>query len=829
MFVVRILSVAFLLVGSLFGQTEEHRQSFSEFVVPFLEQNCYACHSSALPSGSLDISILQTVDSVSSSREDWESIAAKIMTGEMPPAGMPQPEALDRDAIVAWVEAEIERVDALAPPNPGRVTARRLNRAEYNNTVRDLLGVRFRPADDFPQDDSGYGFDNIGDALSLSPVLMEKYLSAAEAISRTALFGVKPLKPAMTRYDPAFMNFDESTEALFDYDETGLGLPSALHVTHRFPADGEYDFTGLIRGFRPPGSEPIPMAFWIDGEMVAAIDIEIPSSGELSGQIGTTRQRVTAGDHWLAVSFLRLYEGLPTGYNGPNPSRIPPPAPRDPDEVFRPAPGATPEEIAELEARKQRFIERQARQAANGNADARRRASAGFFMSNLDVTGPYEQSVGPSDESLELIYSCRHTDGEHGPACAREILSNLATRAYRRPAAPAEVDELTGLVDMVQRTGDSFEEGLALAMQRVLISPHFLFRMENDASPDSDGVSPVTNLELASRLSYFLWSSMPDEELMRLAGDGTLRETDVLEAQVRRMLRDPKAHALVENFGGQWLQFRALESVKPDRDVFPAFQEYLRMSMQEETEQFFQHIVKEDRSIVEFIDADYTFLNQRLAEFYGIPGVEGNEFRKVNLAGTPRGGVLTQGSILTVTSYANRTSPVLRGKWVLENILNAPPPPPPPGVPALEEASVAATASLREKMEAHRTNSTCASCHARMDPLGFGLENFDAIGTWRTEDGEFDVDASGKLPDGRSFSGPVELKTILKADSEAFTQGMTERMLTYALGRGLEVYDRRTVRSIADRVMENDYRFSSLVLGIVNSLPFKNRMEGEQL
>lgn len=827
MYIVRVSLVSILLAGSLFGQTKEHSQAFSDSILPFMEQNCYLCHGPASPAGNLDIQKLQTIESVASNREEWEMISAKIMTGEMPPAGIPQPETVNRDVIVAWVEAEIKRVDDLAPPNPGRVTARRLNRAEYNNTVRDLLGIRFRPADDFPQDDSGYGFDNIGDALSLSPVLMEKYLSAAESISRRALFGIKPLKPAMTRYDPAFMNFDESKEAKFDYDETGLALPSALHVTHRFPADGEYDFTGLIRGFRPPGSEPIPMAFWVDGEMVAAVDIEIPSSGELSGQIATTRHHVTAGDHRLAVSFLRLYEGLPAAYNGPNPSQIPPPAPPNPDEIFRPAPGATPEDLAELEARKKRFIERLARQA--GNVDARRRASAGFFMSNLDVTGPYEQHEGPSAESLELIYNCGHSNGVHGPACARKILSNLATRAYRRPATETEVDELTSLVDMVQRTSDSFEEGLALAMQRVLISPHFLFRIEHGAEPTSNGVNPVAGLELASRLSYFLWSTMPDEELMRLANAGTLNNGAVLEAQVRRMLRDPKSRALVENFGGQWLQFRALESVKPDRDVFPAFQDYLRMSMKEETEHFFQHIIEEDRSIVEFIDADYSFLNERLARFYGIPGVEGNKFRKVNLAGTPRGGVLTQGSILTVTSYANRTSPVLRGKWVLENILNAPPPPPPPGVPALEEASVAVTASLREKMEAHRTNSTCASCHARMDPLGFGLENFDAIGTWRTTDGEFDIDASGKLPDGRSFNGPAELKTILKSDSDAFTHGMTDRMLTYALGRGLEVYDRRAVRSITEGIIKDDYRFSSLVLGIVNSLPFQNRTEGEQL
>lgn len=818
---VRLLSLMLLGGSQLWGQSAG---GFADAVLPFLSQNCYACHGTDDAVGKLNIARLDSPQSIQEHRDQWEAIAEKMATGEMPPAGFPPPPAEQRTVVVGWLNAELERIDDLVPPNPGRVTARRLNRAEYNNTVRDLLGVRFRPADDFPQDDSGYGFDNIGDALSLSPVLMEKYLSAAEAISRTAVFGVKELKPALTRFDPAFMNFDESTEAPTIYDETGLSLPGALHVTHRFPADGEYDFTGLIRGFRPPGSEPIPMAFWIDGEMVASVDVEMPSSGELSGQTGTIRHHVTAGDHWLAVSFLKLYHGLPPVYNGPEPSKSPPAPPADPEELFRPPPGATPEDLAALEARKQRFIARQAQQA--GNADARRRASAGFFMSNLDVTGPYNQQLGPSEESKRLLYVCDPSRGAN-PACTREILTNLATRAYRRPAAEAEVDELAGLVEMVQRTGDSFEEGLALAVQRVLISPNFLFRIEHGTESEGEPFEAVAGYELASRLSYFLWSSMPDDELMRLAGEGRLRDGVVLDAQVRRMLQSPKAQALVENFGGQWLQFRALESVKPDRDAFPAFQEYLRRSMREETERFFAYIIQQDRPVTDFIGADYTFLNEKLADFYGIAGVKGNEFRKVDLAGTPRGGVLTQASILTVTSYANRTSPVLRGKWVLENILNAPPPPPPPGVPPLEASSVGPAASLREKMEAHRTNTTCASCHARMDPLGFGLENFDAIGAWRTKDGEHDVDASGKLPDGRSFNGPAELRDILTADRDAFTVGMTERMLTYALGRGLEAYDRRTVRSIAHETAGNDYRFSSLVAGIVKSLPFQHRQEGE--
>ncbi len=803
------------------GQESGRPDPFAQSVMPFLSQNCYACHSEKPAIGKLDIKSLETAASALESRESWEKILQKLRTGEMPPPGLPRPDPDERRSVMGWIEGEIARADSLAAPDPGRVTARRMNRAEYNNTVRDLLGVQFRPADDFPQDDSGYGFDNNGDVLSLSPALMEKYLDAAETVSRIALFGPKPLEPVLTRYDPAFMNFDESKEAKLDYDETGLSLPSALHVMHRFPADGEYDFTGLIRGFRPPGSEPVAMAFWIDGKMAGAVDVEVPPSGELSGQVGRIRAGTSAGEHWLAVSFLRVYEGLPAEYQGPNPSKRPPPTPPDPNDLFRPAPNATQEEIAELDKQKARFLERR-RQPA-GAADPRRRASAGFFMSNLDVTGPYEQKLGPSREALEKIYVCGHLDGAHQPGCARTIVSGLARRAYRRPPTQLEVSELAGLVSMVQREGDSFEEGIALAIQRLLVSPRFLYRIEQKEGAADKGVHAISNYELASRLSYFLWSSIPDEELMNLADQGVLRDATVLEAQVRRMLRDPKASALVENFGGQWLQFRALESVKPDRDAFPAFQEYLRMSMREETERFFEHIMREDRSIVEFIDADYTFLNQRLAEFYGVPGVKGQAFRKVDVSGTQRGGVLTQGSVLTVSSYATRTSPVLRGKWVLENILNAPPPPPPPGIPELEEAPAGASASVREQMEAHRSDLTCASCHARMDPLGFGLENFDAIGAWRMKDRDFPIDASGELPDGRSFRSPVELKIILKADRDACTEGMTGKMLTYALGRGLESYDRPAVRAIARRVAGNDYRFSSLVLGIVESLPFQNQ------
>jgi hypothetical protein len=385
-----------------------------------------------------------------------------------------------------------------------------------------------------------------------------------------------------------------------------------------------------------------------------------------------------------------------------------------------------------------------------------------------------------------------------------------------------EVEQLTRLVAMVQKEGDTFEEGLCLAIAKMLVSPHFLFRIEKD--PTSAEPEPISQHELASRLSYFLWSTMPDGELLQAADGGKLSSAEAINAQVQRMLKDPRSHALVENFGGQWLQFRALESHTVERKKYQQYTDYTIMSMQQETSNFFDYIIKEDRSILDFLDANYTFLNQRLAEFYGIPGVKGYEFRKVELPpDSHRKGVLTQASVLTVSSYSNRTSPVIRGKWVLDNILNAPPPPPPPNVPSLQENEIGSTISMREQLQKHRENAICASCHARMDPLGFGLENFNAIGAWRTEDGKFPIDSSGELPSGEKFNGPDELLKIIQADKEAFAKCLADKMLTYSLGRGLLHSDQSTVNKIADQLAKNDYRFSSLVLGIVGSPQFQMR------
>ncbi|MFN0122054.1 MAG: DUF1592 domain-containing protein [Blastocatellia bacterium] len=792
---------------------------FDSTILPFVADNCIACHNAKKQSGGVDFEQYKSAASILRDRDKWELALEKIVTGEMPPKGAPRPDAAAQKAVVGWLENEFRRADLNAKPDPGRVTARRLNRAEYNNTVRDLLGVDFRPADDFPQDDSGYGFDNIGDVLTVSPVLMEKYLTAAERVARAAIFGAATLKPALTRLRATDRRIKPSQEIPAEYDQTGLSMPNAMHVRHRFPADGEYIFRIFPTGNRPIASEPMQIGIWIDGRLALAHSFDPENLAsfeidrqELNGKVTEARVRVPAGEHWVAISLRNIYEGLPPRYNGPNPSKRTPPPP----EEFKPRPGFPPERLAEF---KKRFEERRRETQNIAINDAR--------INGVDIGGPYNQTAGPSPDSLKKVYACGHPHGHHTATCARKIVASLARRAWRRPVTAAETTRLTGLISMARRQGDSFEEGLVVAIQAMLVSPHFLFRIENDpalTALSDQSPQPVNQHALASRLSYFLWSSMPDEALSRAADQGALKQPAVLAAQIQRMLKDPKATALVENFGGQWLELRRLESAKPDRERFPDFEEYLRMSMLRETEMFLGAIVREDRSILDLIDANYSYLNERMARFYNIPGVSGPEFRRVELpAESHRGGILTHASVLTVSSYANRTSPVLRGKWILENLLNAPPPPPPPDVPNLDEAKVGTSASLRTQLEEHRKNTTCAACHARMDPLGFGLENFDAVGAWRVKDGSFPIDSAGVLPDGRKFNGPGELKTILRADRDAFARGVTEKLLTYALGRGLERYDKPVVRQIAARVAEKDYRFSSLVLEITRSLPFQMR------
>ncbi len=783
-------------------------------VSALVNKNCVGCHNAQLQSGDVDLSGKHDFDG---DRELWERVTAKMKSGEMPPPGAPKPTATDVATVTKWLEGEFLRQDRATKPDAGRPTARRLNRAEYDNTVRDLLAVDIRPTENFPSDESAFGFDNIADALNLSPVLLEKYVDAAERVVRTAIFGPEKLKPANIHYSaPVRLNelLTNSTaakplkpEQVRDYDLSGLSTQHAAHFLHRFPVDAEYNFRLVLNGHRPNQSEPVTPAFWIDGVKIKEWTVD---ATDLEGQIVEVRVPVKAGEHLLSTSYLRNYHGLPAHYNGPEPST------RKAEPLITTRGKLTEKDIETL----RKYGTKIKTDRIETRVDNR--------WESIDIGGPFNQVAGPSPESLARVFVCKTKDAP----CARQIIGTFATRAFRRPVSAAEVNDFVGFYSLTRKQGDSFEEGIATALQAVLVSPNFLFRIERSrplkASVNAD--VPVNGYELATRLSYFLWSSTPDAELLWLAAGDQLRKPAVLAAQVQRMLRDPKSKALVENFAGQWLQFKNIDVMKPDPERFKDFDESLRYAMRRETEHFLQNIVSRDGSVLDILDADYTYLNERLARFYGIPGITGPEFRRVDMSKNQRGGgILAHASILTISSYSTRTSPVLRGKWILENLLNAPPPPPPPSVPALDDTKVGQSASLRQQMEAHRKSPACASCHARMDPLGFGLENFDAVGAWRDVDGKFPVDASGSLPGNRLFHGPVELKKLLKNDRDAFVRGLTDKLFTYALGRGLERYDRALVAAMADKAPSQNYRFSQLVLEIVNSYPFQMRRNSSAL
>ena len=795
---------------------------FEKVVKPFISENCFTCHGNKKQEHGLNLQALAVAPSLLDHGDKWEEVVAKLRGKEMPPIEEEQPEEEDRQAVASWIAKELARLDRVTPPNPGRVTARRLNRAEYNNTVRDLLGVDTRPADDFPQDDAGYGFDNIADVLSLSPVLMEKYVTAADRVTRRALFGPPAMEPTLVRLRSEGRRVEEMRTVPPSYDSTGLSLPNAFHAIYRVPVDGEYLIKVVLGGLRPKGSMPIGISLWVDQQEVKSTshDQENAASFEIDrqdfgGQSVQFRLRLTAGERWIGVAIPRIFEGLPARFSGPNPSTRPE-TPRE----FKPPPNAPPERLAQL---KKRFEE--------AGAELAKIPLNGVRVNAVEVGGPYSYAKGPSRASKARIYTCGHLNGQHTSTCPTRIMTDLARRAFRRPVTGAELAKYIALVRSAQEEEKSFDEGLAVGIQALLVSPDFLFRLERDrpAKGPSASAQRITPHELATRVSYFLWASMPDAELRRAADAGTLRDPNVVAYQVRRMLHDPKSRALADHFGGQWLQFRALESVTRDRERFPEFEDYLRLSMRRETELFVDHIVRQDRSVLDFIEGRYSFLNERLARHYKVPNVAGPEFRQVDLTGTPRAGVLTHGSVLTVSSYATRTSPVLRGKWVLDNLLNAPPPEPPNDVPSLEDSKIGKSVTMREQLEEHRKNPICASCHRRMDPLGFGLENFDAVGAWRTADGSFPIDASGVLPDGRRFTGPDELRAILSSERDAFARAITSKLLTYALGRGLERYDAKTVKAIAARLPRYNYRFSGLVIEIVNSLPFTSRRPSTEL
>jgi mono/diheme cytochrome c family protein len=792
--------------------------AFEGDVLPLLQRSCHACHNPALRNADLDLTRYETEAQLLADPKTWEKVVEKTRTRQMPPVPFPPLAEAEVALVTGWVEAAFARHEAASPPNPGRVTARRLNRTEYDNTVRDLLGVELRPALDFPQDDTGYGFDNNGDVLSLSPALMERYLTAAERVARAALFGPDAPKPSLVRLESTRARVEPSPVVPAEYDESGLSMRNAVHAVHRVSVTGDYVVRAILGGERPAGSEPVEVGFFVDDREQGVLPLDPEGMGsfssdrqDFSGKTRELRVRLAAGEHRLSGTIVRIFEGLPPQYGGPSPSRRPQPPP---PEFKPPKRDPTAERIAAARA----AFEKRLAEKAPAN-DVR--------VTRLEVLGPYEPVRGPSPASARLVYGAAPR-GALGEASARPILARLARRAYRRPVSAAEIESLVGLVARARARGERAEAGLALAIQALLVSPDFLFRVER-GRPAATGEPGrgLTDHELASRLSYFLWVSMPDDALLDLADQGLLSRPDVLETQVLRMLRDPKAAGLVEAFAGQWLQFRGLDGVTPDKERFPDFDSGLRLAMRRETELFVGALVREDGSLLDLVGARHSYLNERLARHYGIAGVRGPEFRRVELDDPRRGGVLTHASVLTVSSYATRTSPVLRGKWILENILDAPPPDPPAGVPRLDEAKVGGDAPLREQLVAHRTQPMCAACHEKMDPLGFSLESYDAIGAFRTTDGKWPIDASGALPDGRRFEGASGLASVLLEQKAALTRAFASKLLTFALGRGLERYDRRALDTITQRVAANDYRFSALVLEVVRSLPFQRRKEEE--
>ncbi len=753
------------------AQPAASTDTFSQTVAPFVQKNCAVCHSEQGKAGGLVLTKYRDTASMLHDRLVWEKVVERLRAGEMPPKGMPKPPPDQIATITSWIDSEFAEIDRTTPPDPGHLTAHRLNRVEYNNTIRDLLAVNFQPAADFPADDSGFGFDNIGDALSVSPVLMEKYLAAAKKIATEAIpLSLTVPKPTIQRHSPEHLVNEPRPE-----------------LDHAFvlPAEGDYDLRSAVGGKQ----DSMHVQLLLDGKEIKADDVLIAKDKPRSYEL---RLHLPAGVHTFQAVLTRRD---PT----PEESQIAEKIADDDEAAILKAVAKHPED--EKQIRLQHKLSNQP-----------------TFVDALEIKGPFNGSPAPLPESYHRVFLCGHPLGRHTQQCVRSNLTQLANIAYRRPATPAEIAKLMKLVALGEKNGLSLEQSTRLGLEAILVSPQFLYRLEHD---QTTAVHPVDGYELASRLSYFLWSSMPDAQLLEQAAENRLNQPAVLHAQVRRMLLDPRAAALIDNFAGQWLELRNLDSIHPDPVQFPEFDSQLRQAMYTETRTFFANVVETDQSILDFIDGKYTFLNERLAKFYGIPGVQGDQFRRVELDGTERSGVLTQASVLAITSYPTRTSPVLRGKWIMENVLNTPPPPPPPGVGSIDEKGGPLAGTMRQQMEKHRANPTCAACHVRMDPLGFALENYDAVGHWRTTDASQPIDSTGVLPNGRSFTGSAELKTILAANRNQFAECLTEKMMTYALGRGLEQYDRAATRKIVSDLAAHGYRFSVLINGIVDSAPFQ--------
>src|SRR5438067_2033916 len=751
-----------------------------------IDKYCVTCHNQRTKAAGLT---LDTADlaNIPSQSAVWEKVIRKLRAGMMPPVGAPHPDKAQLDRLATFLETSLDKW-AAAHPNPGRPTLHRLNRAEYGNAVRDLFALDALDITQYlPPDPEAYGFDNIADSLGTSPALMERYLSIAWKVARTAMADAKI--PATTETFRARMDLTQRDHI----EGLPLGTRGGMVVQYNFPVDAEYEIrpklwantVEQIGGLEHP--DTLEVTF--DGERVKLVNFGGHEDEVLAAGVSATarssiegrfiaRIPVKAGPHTIAVAFLKKSSAPPV-------------------DVLRP------------------FLrDRIDPVSTNGMVQ----------LDKIVIEGPFNVVRSGDSPSRRRILTCRPANDSEALPCANKILSTVARRAYRRPVTDAETKQLMGFFDSGRQKG-SFDSGIETALAFILVSPQFLFRFEKDPENIPAGSNyRVSDLELASRLSFFIWSSVPDDQLLDLAIKGRLKDPAVLEAQVKRMLADERARALGANFAGQWLYLRNLRAKYPIDDVFPNFDDNLRKAMQRETEMLFESVVLEDRSALTLLNADFTFMNERLAKHYGVPGIYGDQMRRVPVKDEYRQGLLGQASILTLTSNDDRTSPVTRGKYILTNILGTPPPPPPPNVPPLNELS-GKVLTMRERMLEHRANTVCANCHRLMDPIGLSLENFDAIGRWRTTDGGVAIDAHDTLYNGAKVDGPVSLRNVILSHPDQFVRTMTEMLLTYASGRGLEDYDMPVVRSIVREASGKNYRFSSLVLGVVKSAPFQMRLK----
>ncbi|MGI8743429.1 MAG: DUF1592 domain-containing protein [Bryobacteraceae bacterium] len=747
-----------------------------------VDKYCIVCHNDNLKSGGIALTKLDLAHP-GQNPELAEKVIHILRAGLMPPAGMPRPDAAVIHGFIASLETEIDRSSA-AHPNPGRPALHRLNRTEYANSVRDLLSVNIDVASLLPPDDMSHGFDNMADVLTVSPALMDGFIRASGRISREAVGDAGALPLTKTYSIPRVLNQTRHIEG------TPFGTRGGMSVIHDFPADGEYIFklglyyspTGPLFGLNQGKGQQIEVA--VNGERAALLDID-PRMSLAKDGIKTPPVKIKAGPQNISASFLQKFDG-PI------------------EDEFR-------------------MVEQSLVDVSTGTVPGMTTLP---HLHQLSITGPNKVSGISETPSRRKIFTCRPAPGGDEIPCAKKIISSLARKAYRRPVTDADLEGLLSFYQSGRNKGD-FETGIRTAIQAVLASPEFVFRFERVPANVAPGQTyRISDLELASRLSYFLWSSAPDDQLITVASQGKLRDPAVFERQVRRLLADPRSEALTTNFAGEWLHLQNLKGVNPDLFLYPNFDKTLSQSMRRETELLFDSILREDRGILDLMNANYTFVDERLAKHYGIPNILGNRFRRVTLTDPNRFGLLGQGSILMLTSTATRTSPVQRGKYVMEVLLGTPPPPPPGNVPALKEATdTGKPMPVRERTEEHRKNPVCAACHKMMDPIGFSLENFDAVGVWRTNDSGFRVDATGQMYDGTKLDGPASVRRAVLNHSDAFIGTFTENLLAYGLGRVIDYRDMPFVRGIERDAAKNGNRFSSFILAITKSIPFQMRVE----